>query len=137
MNFKKKNLVYEAVKLDKIFPPDITRGMSFLFLFLALFFFLILFKPGFLGLSSDHAFGLFILCILGSIKGAICLAFLNDLKRDFLTLINKIDIKNENIENFKKYYPFPKETLLEISALKKQGLDIFQQKLQPFCKNKL
>lgn len=59
------------------------------------------------------------------------------LKRDFLTLINKIDIKNENIENFKKYYPFPKETLLEISALKKQGLDIFKHKLQPFCKNKL
>ncbi|NGX28819.1 MAG: GTPase Obg [Candidatus Anoxychlamydiales bacterium] len=60
----------------------------------------------------------------------------NLLKRDFLTLINKMDLENENLENFKKHYPFSKDSLIEISALKNQGLDVFLKKLKPFCKNK-
>jgi len=61
----------------------------------------------------------------------------NLLKRDFLTVINKIDLKNnKNLENFKKHYPFSTDTLIEISALKNVGLDIFLKKLKPFCKNK-
>lgn len=60
----------------------------------------------------------------------------NLLKRDFLTLINKMDLENENLESFKKCYPFSKDSLIEISALKNQGLDTFLRKLKPFCKNK-
>lgn len=53
------------------------------------------------------------------------------LDRPFLTLLNKTDLnEQENILNFKKNYPFSKESLLEISALNNSGLDIFLTKLK-------
>lgn len=59
------------------------------------------------------------------------------LKRPFLTILNKTDLENfENIENFKKFYPFNQETLIEISALEKIGLDIFLKKLKLYCSTK-
>jgi len=55
------------------------------------------------------------------------------LNRPFLTLLNKTDLnKKENILNFKKNYSFPKETLIEISALNNVGLDLLLKKFKNF-----
>ncbi len=55
------------------------------------------------------------------------------LDRSFLTVLNKIDLKNNsNIKNFKKNYPFAKETLLEISAKENNGLDLLLKTLKTF-----
>lgn len=59
------------------------------------------------------------------------------LERPFLTLLNKIDLNEEqNIKNFKKNYPYSPDTLLEISALNNQGLDLLLKKLKVILKNK-
>ncbi len=59
------------------------------------------------------------------------------LNRAHLTILNKIDLQNnKNIENFKKSYPLHQDTLIEISAQKKIGLDIFLKKLKPYCNTK-
>lgn len=47
------------------------------------------------------------------------------LKKPFLVALNKIDKGEEHLVEFKKKYPFPKETLFEISALEEKGLDPF------------
>lgn len=47
------------------------------------------------------------------------------LKKPFLVALNKIDKGEENLAAFKKRYPFPKETLFEISALQEKGLEPF------------
>jgi GTPase len=53
------------------------------------------------------------------------------LDRPFITILNKTDLdQKENIANFKKNYSYPKETLIEISALNNVGLDILLKKLK-------
>ena len=53
-------------------------------------------------------------------------------KKPFLVVLNKIDEKNSEkfLKNFKKNYPFEKDTLLEISALKNLNLKNFIKVLQ-------
>lgn len=80
----KKNIVYTAVKLDRLCPPKLARGLSWLFFLLGIFLFLTFLKPEFLGLPSERILGLFIISILLAIKGAIYLAFLDALRGDFL-----------------------------------------------------
>lgn len=81
--FNKKNPVYKAVKLERIYPSDLIKRLVWLCLILALFFFFVFVKPGFLNLSSESLLGLFILSILLAIKGSIYLSFLDSLKEDF------------------------------------------------------
>ena len=53
------------------------------------------------------------------------------LKKPFLVALNKIDkTEDEMIEEFKKKYPFEKETLFEISALKKKGVKPLIEKMR-------
>lgn len=57
------------------------------------------------------------------------------LERSFLTVLNKIDLnEKDKIINFKKNYPFSKETLIEISALNNIGLNILLNKLKKYIK---
>ncbi len=53
------------------------------------------------------------------------------LDKPFFTLLNKIDALEDNtlLDNFKSKYSFPKETLLEISAMKNIGLQNVVQAL--------
>jgi ATP-dependent Clp protease ATP-binding subunit ClpC len=80
----RKTNIYKAVKLHKVYPPGIIKGLSWLFFVLAIFLFLIFLKPGFLNLSSEQILGLFIISVLLIIKGAILLAFFNALSSNFL-----------------------------------------------------
>jgi len=103
----RKNLIYWAVKLDRICPPEIVKGGSWLFFILAIFLFLIFLKPGFLNLSSEQILGLFIISILLAIKGLIYSAFLNALRGNFLlksSLVDEIssgkDIKDINLAEY-------------------------------------
>ena len=52
------------------------------------------------------------------------------LKKPFLVALNKIDKGAKNLAPFKEKYPFPKDTLFEISALHEQGLIPFIQKMR-------
>lgn len=53
------------------------------------------------------------------------------LKKPFLVALNKVDKGTEtHLEAFKEAYPFPKETLFEISALKEEGLSPFTEKMR-------
>lgn len=53
------------------------------------------------------------------------------LKKPFLVALNKVDKGNEeHLEAFKKKYPFPKDTLFEISALEEKGLKPFITKIR-------
>lgn len=49
------------------------------------------------------------------------------LEKPFLVALNKSDLpeSEEHLKQFQKHYPFPKETLFPISALKKENLDAF------------
>lgn len=87
----RKNLVYEAIKLSRICPPEIIKVISWLFFFLAIFLFLVFLKPGFLNLSSEQVLGLFIISILLAIKGVILLAFLDALRGDFLSKASLVE----------------------------------------------
>ena len=52
-------------------------------------------------------------------------------KKPFLVALNKVDKGNEkHLEEFKKSYPFPKDTLFEISALEEKGLESFISKMR-------
>ena len=53
-------------------------------------------------------------------------------KKPFIVLLNKVDTEEsiENVNEFKKEYPFDPSTLLEISALEKIGLKEFLASLQ-------
>lgn len=93
--FKKKNLVYRGVKLERIFPPGLIKGFSWLFFFLAIF----LFLKGMLGF--------FIISILLAIKGVIYLAFIDGLRENFsfkLSLAEEIssgrDIRKLNLADY-------------------------------------
>lgn len=103
----KKNFIYRAVKLDRLIPLDIVRGFTWLFFVLAIFFFLVFIKPGFLGLSSEQILGLFIIFILLTIKGTVYLAFFNALKTNFsskLSLVDEVssgkDVKDLNLGDY-------------------------------------
>ena len=52
------------------------------------------------------------------------------LKKPFLVALNKMDKGNENLATFKERYPFPKNTLFEISALQEKGLQPFIERLR-------
>jgi len=52
------------------------------------------------------------------------------LNKPFLTLLNKIDKSDTHLALFKKQYPFAQDTLFEISALEKQGLAPFIEKMR-------
>lgn len=54
------------------------------------------------------------------------------LSRPFLVVLNKIDAEEaqENIKEFISQYPYPKKTLLQISALTKQGIDALRQAIE-------
>lgn len=53
------------------------------------------------------------------------------LDKPFLVALNKIDKGNEkSLDSFKEKYPFPKETLFEISALEEKGLSPFISKMR-------
>ncbi len=55
----------------------------------------------------------------------------NILKKPFLVALNKVDKENEeHLEAFKKKYPFPQDTLFEISALEEKGLKPFIAKIR-------
>ncbi|MFA6119567.1 MAG: GTPase ObgE [Parachlamydiales bacterium] len=57
------------------------------------------------------------------------------LNKPFLTILNKIDLdQEENIKNFKKFYPFKEDTLVELSALNRLGFDVLVKKLKSFSK---
>ncbi|MFH2013571.1 MAG: AAA family ATPase [Patescibacteria group bacterium] len=88
---RKTNLVYEAVRLERLFHPDVVKSFNWLFFLLAIFFFLVFMKPGFLNLSSEEILGIFILCILAAIKGLIYLLFLSDLKANFSSKKSLVD----------------------------------------------
>jgi len=53
------------------------------------------------------------------------------LERPFLVVLNKTDCEEaqENLATFQKKYPYPKETLLPISALAAQGIDELKSSL--------
>jgi GTP-binding protein len=59
-------------------------------------------------------------------------------KKPFLVILNKIDekISEKNLKDFKKKYPFERDILLEISALKKLNLKNFIKALQKLFKSK-
>ncbi len=54
------------------------------------------------------------------------------LERPFITVLNKIDLleDSKSLDDFKEKYPFPKDTLIEISALDNVNLDILRRKIQ-------
>ncbi|NGX51298.1 MAG: GTPase Obg [Chlamydiae bacterium] len=52
------------------------------------------------------------------------------LNKPFLVALNKMDKGDKNLADFKKRYPFPMETLFEISALKATGLSPFTAKMR-------
>lgn len=52
------------------------------------------------------------------------------LEKPFLVVLNKIDKGNNYLADFKEHYPFPQETLFEISALQEKGLPAFIEKMR-------
>jgi len=106
-----KTNIYKAVKLNRIYPPELVKGLSWLFFILAIFFFLISAKPGFLGLSSEQIIGLFIIFLLAAIKGLIWLGFYDALSSNFLlksSLADQLVLSSEAIEkiNLARYLDF-------------------------------
>jgi len=123
MIFKpEKSNIYKAVKLNRIFPVKIIRGLIWLFLVLAVFLFFVFLKPTFLGLSSEQVAGFFILFVLLAIKGAILLGFFSAFSSNFLlksSLADELAISMEKIEelNLAEYLDFRLATAT-IRALK-------------------
>ena len=83
-DLRKKNLIYKAVDLERIFPPQFISALNVLFGIAALFLCLTLLKPGVLGLSGEHAFALFLICFCFFMSGVIYLNFLDSLRENFL-----------------------------------------------------
>jgi ATP-dependent Clp protease ATP-binding subunit ClpC len=106
-----KTNIYKAVKISRIIPLEIIKGLSWLFFILAVFLFLISAKPGFLGLSSEQIIGLFIIFLLATIKAGPWLAFFGALSSNFLlksSLADQLAVSSENIEkiNLAEYLDF-------------------------------
>jgi len=100
----RKNLIYKAVDLEKVSPPQVIRELNTLFAIGAIFLFLSLAKPGILGLSSQQIFALFLICFCFFIIGVIYLTFLDSLREDFLIksslaerISSEVSIKNLNL----------------------------------------
>lgn len=53
-DLRKKNFIYKAVDLERIFPPQFISALNALFAIVALCLCLTLIKPGILGLSDQQ-----------------------------------------------------------------------------------
>lgn len=96
-NLKKTN-IYSAVKLSRIYPREIIKGLAWLFFILAIFLFL------------KGMFGFCIIALLLTIKGVIYLGFLNAFCSNFLlksSLAEEISLgKNIKDINLAEYLGF-------------------------------
>jgi ATP-dependent Clp protease ATP-binding subunit ClpC len=83
-DLRKKNLIYKAVDLERIFPPQFISALNALFAIVALCLCLTLIKPGILGLSGQQVFALFLISFCFFMSGVIYLNFLDSLRENFL-----------------------------------------------------
>lgn len=105
-DLQKKNLVYKAIQLEKVFPIKAIKILNTIFILLALVFFLGFFKTGFLGLDSQQSFALFVIFVCFFVITVIYLSFVDSLRQNFLvksSLAERISlekIKDINLANY-------------------------------------
>src|SRR4030042_1231982 len=83
-DLQRKNLVYKAIQLEKVFPIKAIKILNTIFILLALVFFLGFLKTGFLGLYSQQNFALFIILVCFFVITVIYLSFVDSLRQKFL-----------------------------------------------------
>ena len=103
-DLRRKNLIYKAIDLERVFPPKLIKALNGLFSVLAIFLFLVLFKPEILGLNIEQAFAFFLLSFCFFMVGVIYLIFLDSLRENFLIKLSlaerisgEVSIKSLNL----------------------------------------
>jgi len=103
-DLRRKNLIYKAIDLERVFPPKLIKAVNGLFSVLAIFLFPVLFKPEILGLNIEQALAFFLLSFCFFMVGVIYLIFLDSLRENFLIKLSlaerisgEVSIKSLNL----------------------------------------
>ncbi len=131
-DLEKRNLVYRAVQLDRVFPLKAIKTLGTVFIIIALIFILGFLKSGIFGITSQQSFGLFLICICFFVICVIYTAFIDALRQNFLvkkTLAERISTEKLKDINLAEYLDFRVARAI-IKALKfcqkkNKGLDTF------------
>ena len=108
-DLERKNLIYRAVKLEKVFPIKAVKALNAVFILLAVGFFLLSLKPESLGFSFEQCFALFIIFICFFVILVVYLSFLDSLREGFLTrtaLSERVSMENLKSANLAEHLDF-------------------------------
>jgi len=131
-DLQRKNLVYKAIQLEKVFPIKAIKILNTIFILLVFVFFLGFLKTGFLGLDSQQSFALFVIFVCFFVITVIYLSFVDSLRQNFLvksSLAERISLEKVKDINLANYLDFRVARAI-IKALnfcrrKNKGLNIF------------
>ncbi|MBU4284904.1 ATP-dependent Clp protease ATP-binding subunit [Patescibacteria group bacterium] len=131
-DLEKGNLMYRAIQLERVFPLKIIKILNIIFILLALIFLAGFLKSGFLELSSQQSFAIFIILICFFVISSIYLAFVDALRQNFLiksSLADRLSAEKVKDVNLAQYLDFRVARAivraLKFCQKKKRGLNTF------------